>query len=106
MLVLAGHAVEDFVKDESMRILVSDVLFKEAGESPEVDARTREAVLGVTSDMLREGIEIVPSSEVEGGARVRLLERNLEIDLTQETVHKLLLKHLLPRFRAILTGAE
>jgi V/A-type H+-transporting ATPase subunit E len=106
VLVLAGHTVEKFVKDREIQVLVSDVLFKQAGESQELDERARQAVLGITGDMLREGIELIPSSEVEGGARVRLVGENLEVDLTQETVHKVLMKHLLPRFRAILEGAE
>lgn len=106
VLVLAGHAVEKFVKDQEIRVFVSDVLFKEAGESSELDERAKQAVLGITGEILREGIELIPSSEVEGGARVRLVGENLEVDLTQETVHKVLMKHLLPRFRAILEGAE
>jgi V/A-type H+-transporting ATPase subunit E len=106
VLVLAGHAVEKFVKDQEIRVFVSDVLFKEAGESSELDERAKQAVLGITGEILREGIELIPSSEVAGGARVQLVDENLEVDLTDETVHKVLLKHLLPRFRAILEGAE
>jgi V/A-type H+-transporting ATPase subunit E len=106
VLVLAGHAVEKFVKDQEIRVFVSDVLFKEAGESSELDERAKQAVLGITGEILREGIELIPSSDVAGGARVQLVDENLEVDLTDETVHKVLLKHLLPRFRAILEGAE
>jgi V/A-type H+-transporting ATPase subunit E len=106
VLVLAGHAVEKFVKDQEIRVFVSDVLFKEAGDSPELDERAKQTVLGITGEILREGIELIPSSDVAGGARVQLVDENLEVDLTDETVHKLLLKHLLPRFRAILEGAE
>jgi V/A-type H+-transporting ATPase subunit E len=106
VLVLAGHAVEKFVKDQEIRVFVSDVLFKEAGESSELDERAKQAVLGITGEILREGIELIPSSEVAGGARVQLVDENLEVNLTDETVHKVLLKHLLPRFRAILEGAE
>lgn len=106
VLVLGGHAVEQFVKDKEARVFVSDVLFKQPGESAEVDERADQAVLGITGDMLRDGIELVPSSEVEGGARVRLVGENLEVDLTEETVHKMLMKHMLPRFRGILEGGE
>ena len=49
---------------------------------------------------------IIPSSEVEGGARVRVVGEDLEIDLTNEAISKLLLKHLLPRYRAILEGGS
>ncbi len=106
LLVLAGRAAEEFVEDEEIRVFVSDMLFNEAGESSESDERSKLAVLGITHDMLREGVEIVPTSRVEGGARVQLVDGNLEIDLSEETVRKVLMKHLLPRFRALLAGAE
>jgi V/A-type H+-transporting ATPase subunit E len=64
------------------------------------------AVLSISSDMLREGVEIIPSSDVPGGARVRVVGSDVEIDLTEEAISKLLLKHLLPRYRAILDGTE
>ncbi len=106
LLVLAGHAVEEFVKDEEIQVLVSDLLFKEADESPQLQERVRQEVLGITGEMLREGVELIASSEVEGGARVRLVEENLEIDLTDDAIHRVLMKHLLPRFRRILAGSE
>jgi V/A-type H+-transporting ATPase subunit E len=106
LLVLAGHAVEEFVKDEEIQVLVSDLLFKEADESPELKERVRQEVLGITGEMLREGVELIPSSEVEGGARVRLVGENLEIDLTEAAIHRVLMKHLLPRFRGIFEGNE
>jgi V/A-type H+-transporting ATPase subunit E len=105
-LVLAGHAVEEFVKDREIQILVSDLLFKEADESSELKERATRAVLGITGEMLREGVELIPSSDVEGGARVRIVGENLEIDLTDEAIHRVLMKHLLPRFRRILEGSE
>jgi V/A-type H+-transporting ATPase subunit E len=56
--------------------------------------------------MLREGVEIIPSREVPGGVRVRVVGEDLEIDLTDGAVSKLLLKHLLPRYKSILEGFE
>lgn len=106
LLVLAGHAVDELVKNKEIQVFVSNMLFQEAEGNQELDERARHSVLGITGDMLREGVELVPSSDVEGGARVRLVGENLEVDLTDETVHKILMRHLLPRFRAILEGAE
>ena len=104
VLVLAGQAADGYLKDKRLQIWVSDLL---AGrENEELDQAARQAALGISSDMLREGVEIVPSSEVPGGARVRVVDEELEIDLTDETIAQLLLKHLLPRYRAILEGAE
>ena len=106
LLVLGGHAVEEFVKDEEIQVLVSDLLLKEADESPKLKERVRHEVLGITGEMLREGVELIASSEVEGGARVRLVGENLEIDLTDDAIHRVLMKHLLPRFRRIFEGSE
>jgi len=63
-------------------------------------------VLGISQRMLREGVEIIPSSEVSGGARVRVVGEDLEFDLTDEALSKLLMKHLLPRYRSILEGTD
>ena len=106
ILVLAGHAVEDYLEDRKLQILVSDLLAGKERSNPELDKALHEGILGISGDMLREGVEIIPSSEVRGGVRVRLVDEDLEIDLTDEAVSKLLLKHLLPRYRAILQGVE
>jgi len=106
VLVLAGQAVEEHLKDKRLQILVSDLLAGKDRENEELDQFIREGVLGISGDMLREGLEIIPSSEVSGGARVRVVGEDLEIDLTDEAVAELLLKHLLPRYRHILEGAE
>lgn len=106
VLVLAGHAVEEYLEDKQLQILVSDLLAGEERSTPEFDKAVHEGVLGISGDMLREGIEILTASDIRGGVRVRVVEEDLEIDLTDEAVSKLLLKHLLPRYRAILQGIE
>jgi len=106
VLVLAGQAAEKYLKDKRLKIFVSDLLAGRAKDNKELDKVIRERVLGISGDMLREGVEIIPSSEVSGGARVRVVDEDLEIDLTSEAISKLLLKHLLPRYRAIVEGAE
>ena len=106
ILVLAGHAVEDYLEDKRLQVLVSDLLAGKERAHPESDKAIHEGVLGIAGDMLREGIESIPSDEVRGGVRVRVVDEDLEIDLTEEAVSKLLLKHLLPRYRAILQGVE
>jgi V/A-type H+-transporting ATPase subunit E len=69
-------------------------------------ARLHHLVLGITHDMLREGIELTPSLDVKGGIKVRLVGNDLEIDLTDETLSNLLLKYLLPRYREIISGQD
>ncbi|MDJ0849503.1 MAG: hypothetical protein QNK04_14115 [Myxococcota bacterium] len=106
VLVLAGQAVDEHLQDKRLQILVSDMLAGKEQENQDLGQFIREGVLGISGEMLREGVELIPSSEVPGGARVRVVGEELELDLTDEAVAKLLLKHLLPRYRAILSGAE
>lgn len=106
ILVLAGQAAEQFPIDQELKILISDLIAGREHENKALDERARESVLGIASDMLREGVEIIPDSEVPGGARVRVVGEELQIDLTDDAISKLLLKYLLPRYRAILEGVE
>jgi V/A-type H+-transporting ATPase subunit E len=106
LLVLAGQAVDQYPRDQELEILVSDLLAGRQDDNEELDKTIRESVLGISGNMLREGIEIIPTSEVVGGVRVRVVGEDLEIDLTSEAVSSMLLKHLLPRYRGILDGSE
>jgi V/A-type H+-transporting ATPase subunit E len=106
VLALAGQAGQG-IKDRDAAILVPQDIF-EGGSSEQKTARSRvrKMVLGLTSDMLREGITLSPADDVHGGARVQLKGEHLEIDFTDEAVSQLLLRHLMPRFRQILEGDE
>lgn len=61
-------------------------------------------LLGVTTEMLREGVELMPSEALKGGIRVQLLGEDIEIDLSDKALSDLLLKYLLPRYREIVSG--
>jgi len=103
VLVLAGQAAEQFIQNKDIEIRISkDLLDGEAGFKDE----TKQAVLGLSSDMLREGLALVPDDEIEGGARVRLVQDRLEIDLSDRAIANLISRRILPRFNAILEGAE
>ena len=60
-------------------------------------------IVTVTRDLLRDGIEIGDHDEGHG-IRIRLQEDDLEIDLSDTAVATLLLRHLVPRFRALMEG--
>lgn len=105
VLVLAGHSVDEYIGDKDIKLLVNNLAFG-AGDDPELKDRARRTALTIAGDMLREGVELVPAGDVQGGVRVQVVEDNLEIDLTSEAVSRLLLRNLLPRFRALLSGAE
>lgn len=61
-------------------------------------------VATVTKDMLRDGIEIGTRDDQASGIRIRLQNDDIEIELTDQAIAELLLRHLVPRFRAIMEG--
>ena len=103
ILVLAGRAAEDFIQDKDAVILVPKRLADEV--STELDAFLRRSAVSFSADVLRKGIELIPSNEVHGGARIRLVGEDLEIDLSDEALSEMMLKLLLPRYRKILLEA-
>jgi V/A-type H+-transporting ATPase subunit E len=61
-------------------------------------------VLARAGSLLREGVALEVTPETRPGIRIRLVDRDVEIDLTDASVAALLLQHLQPRFRAFLEG--
>ena len=111
ILGIAGMAAGDKAdQDKPVDILVPEDLFetddKIAKLTEKGQDRVRRLVLGISGDMLREGIDLKPSEDISGGIRVRLVGEDLEIDLSDQAISDLLLQNLLPRYRAIVTGAE
>ena len=61
-------------------------------------------VATLTKEMLRDGLEIGTRDDTAAGIRIQLLGENVDIELTDEAIGELLLRHLVPRFRAIMEG--
>jgi V/A-type H+-transporting ATPase subunit E len=61
-------------------------------------------VLAVARDVLGQGVHFTVADDDARGIRIRLQDKHIEIDLTDEKVAELILAHLQPRFRAILEG--
>ncbi|KAA0876489.1 ATPase [Nitrincola tapanii] len=64
--------------------------------------RLSQFVQSLSADLLREGV--VFDTHEGQGIRIRLQGRDVEIDMTDAAVAQVLLKHLQPRFRALLEG--
>ena len=62
-------------------------------------------VLSLGGGMLREGLSFGVTDGLEAGIRVKLVDENVQIDLTESAISQLLMRHMLPRFRALLRGA-
>lgn len=81
--------------------------FDKIRSNPEllVNDPLKKLVQGTTSVMLKSGINLtVHNNNQEVGIKVRIVGEEIEMDLTEEAISALLLKHLQPRFRALLEG--
>lgn len=106
VLLLAGKTAQEITKDKELEIMVSRALFEDAGLDKPLEDRLKQQILALSSEMLREGVDLIPASDVHGGARVRLVGENLEIDLTDKAISDLLIRYMNPRFISILVGEE
>jgi V/A-type H+-transporting ATPase subunit E len=59
-------------------------------------------VLGLAGDIVREGLSFKVADDDTPGVRIRLADEDIEIELTDATISALLMRHLVPRFRAIM----
>ena len=93
-----AEAIEVYIPREVIGI-------KELSDRPEeLEGKLSEYAKAIASAAWREGVVVKTMEDGGRGIRVRLLDDDLEIDLTDEAIAELLLKHLQPRFRAVLTG--
>lgn len=110
VLAIATMKSKDVGKAENIEINVPSKLFKvdEAGPhlSQEGKEKLRNLILGVSGQLLREGVDLKPSANFSGGIRVALVGQDIQIDLSDEAISNLLLKYILPRYRAIISGQE
>ena len=61
-------------------------------------------VAAEAAEMLREGVQFDRAGDDQGGIRVTLTAEGLAVDLTDAAVAAVILRHLQPRFRALLEG--
>jgi V/A-type H+-transporting ATPase subunit E len=55
-------------------------------------------------DMLRQGVSFGVAKDNQGGLKVRLVDREVVLDLSDRAVADAILEHLQPRFRGLLEG--
>lgn len=111
ILAIAGMAAGDKACGEQpVNILLPENLFRSDKRETRLTEEGREnfrrLVLGISGDMLREGVDLKPSESIGGGIRIQLVGEDLEIDLSDKAISELLLQTMLPRYRAIVAGAE
>jgi len=105
ILAVASRAMEDR-SDGAAQVLLpgSLVTVEELQAKPEdlTEGTLSHFVLGLSGDILREGLSFGVAADNASGVRVRLVDEDVEIELTEETITSLLMQHLVPRFRAIM----
>ena len=62
-------------------------------------------VAGLMGDSVRDGITIKLKDDDETGLRIRVVNEDVQIDLTEEALSEFIAQHLLPRFRALIRDA-
>jgi len=110
VLAIASVKNDEISQASQVEVLLPSKIFEtdENGTHLSKDGKKgmQHLVLGITEGMLREGIELKSSTDVNGGIKVRLTGKDIELDLTDEAFTDLLLKYLLPRYREIVSGQE
>lgn len=110
ILAIAGRVREGagLSEDDAIDVILpADVIgIEELRQKPEELGKGRVTgfVLGLTGDMLREGVAFYGSDEMGPGLRVEVKDKDIVLDVSEEAVADILLQHLQPRFRAILEG--
>ncbi len=110
ILEVAGRARErvDGVGAEQLEVVLPEkvVGLEELRQDPDElhKGKLTHFVLGLSNDILREGVTFSVSDDIESGIRVHMVDKDVTLDLTDEAIAALLLQYLQPRFRAILEG--
>ena len=109
ILAMATNAKDNAsVSDaEPMEIVLPEkvVTFEELKQSPEaVEPGTlTHFVIALAGEVLRQGVTFSTAPGFDG-IKVKLTDRDVSIDLTEEAIATLLKRHLQPRLRAVMEG--
>lgn len=110
ILALAGRVREKTGLDQNSKIifqLPEDVVgVEDLRRNPEElkQGALSHLTAAIASDLLRDGVSFEVSDQVKSGIVIKLEEKNMVIDFTDDAVATLFLEHLQPRFRALLQG--
>jgi V/A-type H+-transporting ATPase subunit E len=108
ILEVAGRTREEAATSEKAEVLLPE---KAAGldDLTKDPNKMRDTPLGhfatlVTRSLLRQGVTLATSRDLKSGIKVRLIDKGIDLDLSDKAIGDLLLQHLQPRFRALLEG--
>jgi V/A-type H+/Na+-transporting ATPase subunit E len=101
-----GEASIDNVKQLEIILPRTVVALDELRRNPQElrEGALSQFALASAADMLRAGVTFTRSSDDAGGIRIVLKDTGVVVDLTDTAVAGVILRHLQPRFRALLEG--
>ena len=106
MILAITHRASEGIGDEPIEILLPSEIIAEEDARQSIEAGNPDAltqfIQGLIGEDLREGFTVSLGSQQQGGLTVRVVDQNVEIDLTDDAITELLAQHLLPRYRAIM----
>ena len=108
ILEVAGKVKEEVAEAQQVEVLLPRKVagLEELSRNPE---ELEQGVLTyfvrlVGQDMLREGISFGVVKDNQGGLKLRLVDREVVLDMSDRAIAEAILEHLQPRFRALLEG--
>lgn len=107
ILELVGRARDAAGEGETEVILPAEIVGPDAiKDNPEdiQSGQLTQFVLGLTQKMLKDGVTLHASDDLQAGIRARVPGKDIELDLSDEAIASLLMQHLQPRFRAVMEG--
>jgi V/A-type H+-transporting ATPase subunit E len=108
ILEVVGRVKEEAVQAQQVEVLLPTKIvgFEELRQHPE---ELEQGILShfirlINEDLLREGVNFGIAKDNKGGLQLRLVDRDVVLDLSDAAIADVLLEHLQPRFRALLEG--
>lgn len=108
ILELAGKEKEEVAEAQQVEVLMPGKVdgLEELSRNPE---ELEQGILTyfvrlVSQDMLREGVSFGVAKDNQGGLKLKLVDREVILDMSDEAIADSILEHLQPRFRALLEG--
>ncbi|MCP4396938.1 MAG: hypothetical protein GY801_06520 [bacterium] len=110
LLAIVGTTAQKISKDQKVDALIPEYVLNTSEEGAAVsdkgNERLKNFVRSGTGEMLRAGVELKAASDFKGGIKVKLVGEDVVFDFSADALSNLILKHLLPRYRAIVEGVE
>lgn len=110
IMAVAGRVCKEIPEGARAEVLLPPDVFEKDEKGVRLTEQGKgqmhHLVLGIAGDMLREGLVVRRLDDGQVGLKIRLVGEDVEIDLTDNAIADVLLKFLLPRYRAIVAGVE